>query len=195
MGISVVAGLTGTAAVLSVAFVLAVERPSHGLFRLSGLAYILFSALAMAWLRELPERGLETVIWIMALVVATDSGAYFSGRAIGGPKLAPRISPKKTWAGLVGGMVCAALAGVVIAEISGTGQLVAVALSSGALAVVAQIGDLLISKAKRSFGIKDSSNLIPGHGGVLDRLDGFLAVSLAVGAMALLGGGSPLAWL
>lgn len=186
---------TGVAVAVLLAITLAVDSPAHATFRWAGFPYIFLSSVAMVWLRELPAYGLATVLWVFAAVVATDTGAYFTGRTLGGPKLAPRISPKKTWSGLLGGMVAAAIAGVMVAQILGRPELPQMALASGALAIVAQIGDLLVSKAKRRFAIKDSSNLIPGHGGVLDRLDGFLAVSLVVAIASVARGGSALTWL
>ena len=152
-----------------------------------GALYIMLPQLALITIRE---QGRGPLLWVLFLVWATDSGAYFAGRAIGGPKLAPRISPKKTWAGLAGGMVCAALVGWAMKNgiMPGAWRLAA---ASAALAVVAQAGDLAESGLKRYFGVKDSSQLIPGHGGVLDRLDGLLAVAPAVAALALV---SPGGW-
>ena len=183
----------GLAALLGL--LLAIGGREHRAFRWAGFFYIYVCSVAMVWLREAPLLGLETVTWVFAIVVVTDSGAYFSGRTIGGPKLAPRISPKKTWAGLIGGMIGAAAVGTAAALILELDSTVAIATLSAGFAVVAQLGDLLISKAKRTFGVKDSSNLIPGHGGVLDRLDGFLAAALALALVAAIGGGSPLIWL
>jgi phosphatidate cytidylyltransferase len=145
-------------------------------------------------LRELDMLGMETVIWLGAVVVMTDTCAYFTGRSLGGPKLAPKISPKKTWSGLVGGIVGAAIAGAIVATVVDA-NIVTVTLISGAFAIVAQIGDLAISKAKRAFDVKDSGNVIPGHGGVLDRFDGILSSSLVMALLSLIGGGSPLVWL
>jgi phosphatidate cytidylyltransferase len=164
---------------------------------LLGVFYVSLPCLALLWIRSLPG-GLETLLWILALVWATDTAAYVAGRGIGGPRLAPRISPNKTWAGLAGGIVGAALIGfaaavllrhasVVVGPRGGVWSVVAL---SGALAVVEQAGDLVESAVKRHFGVKDSSNLIPGHGGVLDRVDGLLAVSLAVAGLSALSGRS-----
>ena len=166
--------------------------PGHRLFRTAGFFYILFACIALVWLRGLDPAGMETVIWLGAVVVTTDTAAYFTGRTLGGPKLAPKISPKKTWSGLLGGVAGAAIVGGVVAVTVGGSNVALLTVLGGAFAVVAQLGDLLISKAKRTFDVKDSSNLIPGHGGVLDRLDGFLSTSLAMAALAALGGGSPL---
>ena len=171
-----------------------VARRGSRLFLASGFAYILLACVAMVALRGFDPLGMETIVWLLVAVVMTDTCAYFTGRTLGGPKLAPKISPKKTWSGLIGGIAGAAVAGGILAAVIDA-SIMTVALVSGAFAVVAQIGDLLISKAKRHFGVKDSGNIIPGHGGVLDRLDGFLSASLVMAALTFLGGGSPLAWL
>ena len=121
------------------------------------------------------------------MVWGTDVGAYFFGRAIGGPKLMPAVSPKKTWAGLAGGMAVAAGAGAVAASF-GEEEVFRLMAASAALAVVAQAGDLFESNLKRRGGAKDSGNLIPGHGGLLDRIDGFLAVSLVYGGYRMITG-------
>lgn len=181
-------------AALSVALMAGIPARGYRLFILMGFAYILLACIGLVWLRGLDPAGMETVIWLGAAVVMTDSCAYFTGRTLGGPKLAPKISPKKTWSGLIGGIVGAAAAGAVLAGIIDA-NIATVTLLSGLLAVVAQIGDLAISKAKRTFGVKDSSNIIPGHGGVLDRFDGILSTSLALALLSLAGGGSPLLWL
>lgn len=144
---------------------------------LAGLAYIGIAALAMI---ELP---VAVLLGIFAIVIATDTGAYFSGRAIGGPKIAPSISPSKTWAGLAGGATAAALVSFAF-FFSNVGErafapmgIVALVIGAG-LAVLAQAGDFLESWLKRKAGMKDSSNLIPGHGGVFDRVDGMLPVAI-----------------
>ena len=115
------------------------------------------------------------VFWLLAVVWATDIGAYFAGRGIGGPKLAPSISPNKTWAGLIGGALSAGLVGTLAAGLTDSDATLLV-VGGMILAVVAQGGDLLESWCKRHFGVKDSSHIIPGHGGILDRVDGLLAV-------------------
>jgi phosphatidate cytidylyltransferase len=140
------------------------------------------------------HTGRATLFWVLAVVWATDIGAYVVGRALGGPRLAPRWSPHKTWAGLAGGVVCAALTGWATAAWLETSPALAVALVSAGLAVIEQFGDLAESVAKRRFGVKDSSGLIPGHGGLLDRLDGLLAVIPVVALLTLIGGRSLLAW-
>jgi phosphatidate cytidylyltransferase len=159
-----------------------------------GVLWISLPCVALLWLAADPGIGRPTVLWILALVWATDIGAFAVGRALGGPRLAPRFSPNKTWSGLAGGVVCAGAAGAVTALLLGSSAIAAVVLLSGALAVVAQAGDLIESIAKRRFGVKDSSGLIPGHGGILDRLDGMLAVVPAVALLSIFGGSGVLTW-
>ncbi len=147
----------------------------------------------LVWLRLEAPGGALFTLWLLLVVAATDSGAYFAGRSIGGPRLAPALSPGKTWAGLVGGMLAAAVAGALfVAFVRGHGP--AAALSSGllaaVLAVVAQCGDLAESWLKRRSGYKDSGRLLPGHGGLLDRFDGLLfAAPVYTGVVLLLTGG------
>ena len=159
-----------------------------------GVVYLSLALLAVFWVRFSEAAGLATFLWMIAVVVATDIGAYFAGRTIGGPKLAPRVSPSKTWSGLAGGVICAACAGAVVLAIVGGKGYPLIAALSGALAVVAQVGDLVESGVKRHFGAKDAGNIIPGHGGVLDRIDGFLTVAPATALMTMIAGGSPLQW-
>lgn len=125
-------------AALSVIFtvLVLVERRPHAAFLGAGFAGILASVMLMVWFRMAPDAGLVTLIWILLLVSATDTGAYFAGRAIGGPKLAPRLSPKKTWAGLIGGMAAAALVGVGITLVAGRDGVIVVALTSAGKSVV-----------------------------------------------------------
>lgn len=146
----------------------------------AGIAYTAIPCVCLIWLRgitlpENPNAGMVLVLAIFAITAATDIGAYFAGRAIGGPKLAPTISPGKTWAGLAGGMLAAALVSAIFAPIVPYPASAATALVIGlALALVAQIGDLFESWLKRRAGVKDSGALIPGHGGILDRVDGLV---------------------
>ena len=160
-----------------------------------GVAYVSIPCLAVIWLRATSPLGFETVIWLVLVVCATDIGAYFAGTMIGGPKLAPKISPNKTWSGLLGGILCAALVGAVAGLILGLANILLLTVVGAALAAVAQSGDLFESFVKRRFDASDSSQLIPGHGGVLDRVDGLLVVlPLAAGAKFLLVGGSFWPW-
>jgi CDP-diglyceride synthetase len=130
------------------------------------------------------QWGAVWTLWTLALVWATDIGAYFSGRAIGGPKLAPLISPGKTWAGLAGGVVCATIFALAMHRYLGLPWRLTAA--TPALALVAQAGDLYESWLKRRAGVKDSGNLLPGHGGVLDRLDGLVPVAPLAAALVIL---------
>jgi phosphatidate cytidylyltransferase len=147
-----------------------------------GLVYIAvpsFALLVLSW----AYAGL--VFWVMAVTWATDIFAYFAGRAIGGPKLAPSISPNKTWAGLVGGVVGAGLAGWGLSALFDLGA--PFQWIGAPMAVLAQGGDLYESWVKRRHGVKDSGTILPGHGGVLDRLDGLLAVAFATMVILLAG--------
>ncbi len=165
----------------------------------SGLLYVGCAALTLFWLRERPGSGRVEVFFLLFAVWATDSGAYLAGRLIGGPKLAPRLSPSKTWAGLAGGVGAAFLIGVTFAALAspmpeGSGVLRA-GLLGALLALIAQGGDLAESALKRRFGKKDSGRLIPGHGGLLDRLDGLLAAAPAAALFALILGRRTLLWI
>jgi phosphatidate cytidylyltransferase len=148
-----------------------------------GAAYVGLPILALLLLRAEPD-GLLLTFWAMALVWACDSGAFFAGKAIGGPKLAPSISPNKTWAGFIGGIVSAGLFAAVLAWLFALP--VPLALATPFLAVLAQAGDLYESHLKRRAGVKDSGNLLPGHGGLMDRLDGLVAVAPAAALLVLL---------
>lgn len=157
------------------------------LWNLAGILYIGFAAATLLALREVPG-GFAFVSAIVVSVIATDIGAYFAGRAIGGPKIAPRISPSKTWAGLGGGIVLAAVLLAGLAELISGGAVAAKTVATFAIggavaAVVAQAGDFFESWMKRRAGVKDSSRLLPGHGGVFDRVDGLLSVSFVAGVL------------
>lgn len=163
------------AGALVVALVAWVTQRRQVLWLVLGTLYIGGGCLAFLWLRNVPAEGRNLVFWLLAVVWATDIGAYFAGRGIGGPRLAPRISPNKTWAGLFGGMLAAGLVGVLAAGFLGR-EATLLVVGGMVLALIAQGGDLLESWTKRHFGVKDSSHIIPGHGGILDRVDGLLAV-------------------
>ncbi len=180
-------------ACFAVVFLIArgIERRAP-LLQAFGALYVGVPYVAFVWLRADPETGFVTVLWIIALVWATDTGAMAAGKTIGGPKLAPVASPNKTWAGLAGGMVAAALVGIAFAVSLGA-HLALAALISAGLAAVAQVGDLGESMVKRHFNVKDSGTLIPGHGGILDRVDGLLAVA-PVWALVLLAGNGWRLW-
>jgi len=149
---------------------------------------------AFAWLRERPEEGLVIVLWLLTVVAVTDIAAYLVGSTLKGPKLAPKLSPNKTWSGLIGGCIGAAAVGAFWAyslEHSLVGWVIGL---SACMAVVAQMGYLMESSLKRRFGVKDTSNLIPGHGGILDRFDGHLTAGPLAALIAVYNGGSLLTW-
>ena len=141
--------------------------------------------LSLVWLRVVQPAGLRQVLWILCVVWATDTVAFFAGSVIGGPKLAPAISPNKTWAGAIGGLVGASLVGLGFAIAVGVPITIAM-IASALVGLAAELGDLQESWIKRRLHIKDSGNLIPGHGGLLDRLDSLLFAAPAVCLMLLL---------
>ena len=157
-------------------------------WQIAGFVYALVPSLALLWIRERVEAGghrigLELLVWVFIVTWSVDIGAYFAGRTFGGPKLAPAISPNKTWAGLIGGTVSAGLFGALWAWTTHLPQ--AVYLLAPLLAVAAQGGDLFESWMKRRAGVKDSGNWLPGHGGALDRLDGLVVVATLTAAASL----------
>lgn len=150
----------------------------RGFWPVAGLAYAGLSAISLAALRGGDAAGLAATLFLFAVVWATDILAYFVGRAIGGPKLAPSISPGKTWSGAIGGTIAGIIAGGAVALYAGiVWGVLATAVLTFVLSVVSQVGDLFESSLKRRFGTKDSSGLIPGHGGVMDRVDGLVAAA------------------
>jgi phosphatidate cytidylyltransferase len=151
----------------------------------SGFVYALVPALALLWIRERDMHGLYLLVWVFIVTWSTDIGAYFAGRRFGRRKLAPSISPGKTVEGLYGGIAAAALLGGVWAWATGLGT--ALLALAPVLAVAAQAGDLFESGMKRRAGVKDSGTWLPGHGGVLDRLDGLVPVAVLTAAAQLVG--------
>ena len=147
--------------------------------------YLVLPVVALIWLRADPTLGLAVAVWLLATVWAVDICAYFSGKFIGGPKLAPSISPKKTWAGLLGGMAGAVIVAVVASQWIGSGSAVILAFVAVGLTILEQAGDFAESALKRRAGVKDSGTLIPGHGGILDRVDGLVAVAVGAAILAL----------
>ena len=156
---------------------------------LAGIAYAGTMMLAPIVLRGEEWLGFIAIVLIFTIVWTTDVLAYFTGRAIGGPKLMPSVSPKKTWSGAIGGTLGAIIAAVLVAALFGGLNKTAIAELALVLSVLSQAGDLLESHVKRHFGAKDASTLIPGHGGVMDRLDGFWAAVVAACLIGLLRGG------
>jgi phosphatidate cytidylyltransferase len=158
-------------------------------WKFPGFLYAASAFAAPVVLRMDAEFGLAAVLWLFAVVWVSDVMAYVCGRLIGGPKLWPRVSPKKTWAGFLGGTGFSVAAATGVAAAFGAPSLVPVALVSLIAAVVSQGGDLFESSLKRRFGVKDSGTLIPGHGGFMDRLDGFVLTGLFALVLGLWRGG------
>jgi phosphatidate cytidylyltransferase len=157
----------------------------HSLWSLGGLLYAALPAAALVFLRSDPSLGAIAVLYLFAVAWTTDTASYAAGRLIGGPKLAPRVSPHKTWSGFIVGALSPAIVGYVFAlAFKGTSAW-RLSLVSVALALACQAGDLLESAVKRHFGAKDMSQLIPGHGGLLDRIDGLLIAAILAGLIAL----------
>jgi phosphatidate cytidylyltransferase len=156
-----------------------------------GILFIAVPCLAFSDLRLLVPFGLETVIWVLFLVWATDSAAYLAGSALGGPKLAPMISPNKTWVGAVSGMAAGIAVGIALAALAGFVPGIAYVAACAVVSLLTQCGDLAESFLKRTFGVKDASDLIPGHGGALDRLDGLVVATCGVALFVQFAGFSP----
>ena len=171
---SLAAALAGTIATV----VLVPGGRRQGLLAGLGVPYAAASVLPAVLLRSDPLDGAAAIFFLFAVVWGTDIMAYFTGRTLGGPKLWPAVSPKKTWSGFLGGTLFGALAGAGVAFVAGLDDIALLLVFGILLAVVSQGGDLLESALKRHFGVKDASHLIPGHGGVMDRLDGFIAAGL-----------------
>ncbi|WAT18652.1 phosphatidate cytidylyltransferase [Aurantiacibacter sp. MUD11] len=186
----------------SLAVRMAESLTGRAVWLLAGLAYVGFGSLTLATLRheQAPanaDSGLSLVLIVVTLVIAVDVGAYFAGRTIGGPKIAPSISPSKTWAGLFGGMAAASIVAFAALYWSAWGALFGAGMTIGAgvvigaaTAVIAQTGDFFESWMKRRAGVKDSGKLIPGHGGLFDRTDGLLAVCVVLGIFTMIQTGS-----
>lgn len=159
-----------------------------------GVLYIGLASVSLIWLRGDGAAGRANVLFLVVVVWASDIGAYAAGRLLGGPKLAPAISPGKTWSGAVGGLLAAMLVGEVAGHVLGAAAYGWAAVVAGLLGLAAQGGDLLESAIKRRFGVKDSGRLIPGHGGLLDRLDGLLTAAPAAAVLALILGRGVALW-
>ncbi len=160
-----------------------------------GAVYIALAVWALWKLRIDPEWGALTLFWLVGVVWGADTGGYVFGMTIGGPKLAPAISPKKTWSGFVGGTLTGALAGWGVIYYARPDAGVNLFVFSGLMAVVSQMGDLFESWIKRRFDVKDSGNIIPGHGGLFDRVDGLVATAIALVLINFALQGNVLLWL
>jgi phosphatidate cytidylyltransferase len=198
-GLGALAGLALTVAILSPASydVLALLTPlgaglvllmRHRLIYLLYAPVILLAAYALVTLRD-REDGLTWLLWLVLVVVITDVAGYFAGRMIGGPKFWPAVSPKKTWSGTVAGWIGAGALGAAFIPLSGAGPVLIVI--SMATSFASQMGDIAESAIKRRMGVKDSSRLIPGHGGVLDRFDGLIGAALLALLVMLIYGQVP----
>jgi len=164
-----------------------------------GIPYVGIAAVALVWLRQPPHSGGVNVIVLLLVVWAGDIGGYMAGRAIGGPRLAPSVSPGKTWSGAIAGLIAAAAVGFAASALLADGPVWRPALWRGMtfallVGVVGQAGDLVESRLKRQFGVKDSGTLIPGHGGLLDRLDAVLTAAPATALLALVVGRGVVIW-
>jgi len=162
-------------------------------WRAAGAVYVGVPVLALLWLRGGAETGMEMVFWLLGTVWATDIAAFLVGRAVGGPRFAPRISPSKTWAGVAGGLAGALLCGAAASQFSGRGLFGLPFFIGGLLGLAAESGDLVESAVKRRFGVKDSGAMIPGHGGLFDRLDSLLVAAPVLAGVVLALGAEPLA--
>ena len=179
------AALGGAVIIIGAIIVALLQFGDRPVLSTLGVLYTSVPAVALLWLRSQEPNGLYAVLFLFLVVWSTDTLAYVAGRLIGGPKLAPSISPKKTWAGFIVGVSSAAVAGWFFAKWIGAPSQ-PLAIFAAILALISQIGDLAESALKRRFNIKDSSQLIPGHGGFLDRLDSLVPVAVAATLFAFL---------
>jgi phosphatidate cytidylyltransferase len=176
--------------VLAIGLVAAVSiAPDRRNWVAAGFLYAAAAEIASVLVRLDPVRGFAALMFVLLIVWVTDSGGYFAGRGIGGPKLWPKVSPKKTWAGAAGGFA-ASLAVAIGFAVFGLGNTGPLLMLGAVLSVVSQLGDLFESAVKRRFGVKDSSHIIPGHGGLMDRLDGFVAAVVVAALFGFLRGGA-----
>ena len=189
-GIALALGLPGKAllaiavGLIAIALVARVSRE----WALAGLLYAAAALFGAVLVRADPQSGFIALLFVLLIVWVTDIGGYFAGRSIGGPKLWVRVSPKKTWAGALGGFGGSVVVAAGFAA-WGFGRMLPLLLLAAALSIVSQLGDLFESAVKRRFGVKDSSNVIPGHGGLLDRLDGFVAAIVMAAVIGVIRGG------
>jgi phosphatidate cytidylyltransferase len=156
----------------------------NSLFAALGVVYAGLPAISLIWLRSDPWLGLMGVIFLIVIVVTADTAAFLCGRLLGGPLLWPRVSPKKTWAGLLGALAACAAVGALFWPVVPDGSILRLAVTGAALGLVAQAGDLAESALKRRFGAKDAGSILPGHGGIMDRVDGLVLAATAVGLAA-----------
>ena len=177
------------AAFASIVVAIALAAPNHRGWVALGACYALAASIASIAVRLDQTFGFVALMFVLAVVWASDIGGYFAGRLIGGPKLWPRVSPKKTWAGSIGGFVASLAVAAGFAALD-FGRTVPMLTLGAMLSITSQLGDLFESAIKRRFGVKDSSHLIPGHGGLMDRLDGFVAAIVLAAFLGFLRGGA-----
>ncbi len=195
IGYPAVAGGSMLIGCIAVAIVARQVHPERIWWPVLGILWIGLPCVALTLIAKQGPVPLITILWLMVTVWACDIGAYFAGRTIGGPKIWPAVSPKKTWAGLFGGMLASAVVGAMFAAWTGLAEPVVLAGVGALLAAFSQVGDFAQSAFKRHFGVKDSGDIIPGHGGILDRVDGLLFAIVLAFAIAVWRGGSILPWL
>ena len=190
-GMCLIAGrLDSALMVLAIGLVaVALLSPERRQWSATGFFYAAAAELASVLVRQDPQNGSAALFFILLVVWAADIGGYFAGRGIGGPKLWPKVSPKKTWAGAIGGF-SGSLAVAAVFSAAGAGKTGPLLALAAFLSVISQLGDLFESAVKRRFGVKDSSHIIPGHGGLLDRLDGFVAAVVVAAILGILRAGA-----
>jgi phosphatidate cytidylyltransferase len=187
-GVLAALGLVGLGLLaLAIGAILAIvlSLGNNGVFSGLGVLYAGLPAIAMIWLRSDYSRGLMAIVFLIVVIVTSDTAAFLCGRLLGGPRLWPRVSPNKTWAGLIGALLASTLIGALFWFLVRDAAPLRLAAVAGGLAFVAQAGDLAESALKRRFGAKDSSSLIPGHGGVMDRVDGLVAAASVAGLFSM----------
>lgn len=190
VAVAVLLGLTLKGFAIDLAF----GRRADGYWAVLGTIYVGGAAMALVGLRGFDPFGFLTIVWAAMVVVAADVGGYFAGRLIGGPKLWRAVSPNKTWAGMVGGIALAAVVGLLFSWGTTGTYYAQVCTVSAVAALLSQAGDLAESALKRRFGVKDAGTLIPGHGGLLDRLDGHIPAILVAAVVTFARGEAVFVW-
>jgi phosphatidate cytidylyltransferase len=170
-------------------FAVAIVASDRRIWTAIGIGYALAASIGSSAVRLDPVWGFAALMLVLLVVWATDIGGYFAGRLIGGPKLWPLVSPKKTWAGAIGGFAASLGVAAMFAAFD-LGKTVPMLFLAAVLSIASQLGDLFESAVKRKFGVKDSSHIIPGHGGLMDRLDGFVAAIVLAAVFGFLRGGA-----